>query len=118
MINNKNLYRHSVTGFLVIPLFVWFLCSIHFVIENPRMHLPILFCNSTNCLFGIFFTIISLYHLNFELKYILQYRISLDKDIRYILFLFYDILSLIIGGSAIFAILNLYILNLIGGNML
>ncbi|GMO66420.1 MAG: hypothetical protein Ta2D_12490 [Rickettsiales bacterium] len=112
ILKNNELYRHSITGFLSIPLVIWFLISFYYVAINPKMYLPLLFANPMNVMCGIFFVVIVLYHFSFELKYILKYRITLSKDIRYMLFVFYDILSIIIGGTTILSILHLYFLSL------
>ncbi|GMO58618.1 MAG: hypothetical protein Ta2D_04410 [Rickettsiales bacterium] len=112
ILKNNELYRHSVTGFLSIPLVIWFLMSFYYVGSNPKMYLPLLFASPMNVMCAIMFVIVVLYHFSFELKYILKYRITLSKDIRYLLFVFYDIVSIIVGGTTILSILHLYFLSL------
>ena len=86
--------RHGVSGLILLPLLAWFLISLFYIISDPIGYLPVFFYSPVNAIFGIFFIVIILYHLNFDVKYIIEIFNALHKGniSSYILFFRYNLL--------------------------
>jgi succinate dehydrogenase hydrophobic anchor subunit len=107
------LYRHGITGFLLVPLTGWFFMSFADVLYNPKVELPLLFYSPVNTVLGICFACVALYHLNFDVKYVLIYKRDIKKEYKNILFIVYDLFSLVFAISVVVAILQLHILSIL-----
>ena len=105
------LSRHGVSGIILLPLLAWFLISFFYILSDPMGYLPVFFYSPINAIFGIFFSIIILYHLNFDMKYVV-YHSSLEQNLKNILGLFFDFLSVVIAVSTVLSILQLHFMSI------
>lgn len=117
MLTNKErkeilLARHGISGLLLIPLLVWFLISFTAIMKDPFEYLPIFFFSPINAVCGLFFVIIALYHLNFDIKYTIFNNIK-NENWKNILMLLGDFASVITAVSVILSILQLHFRGII-----
>jgi succinate dehydrogenase hydrophobic anchor subunit len=104
--------RHGVSGLLLLPLLVWFLISFIAIIRNPFGYLPVFFYSPINAICGIFFVAIALYHLNFDIKYMIFNTIK-DENWKNTFMLLSDAVSAVTALSAILSILQLHFRGII-----
>ncbi len=109
--NSISLSRHGISGLVLIPLLAWFLISFFYIISDPTGYLPVFFYSPVNAIFGMFFVVIILYHLDFDVKYTIEHT-SINQNIKNILMLFFDFLSIIIAVSTVLSILQLHFMGI------
>ena len=109
--NLLSLSRHGISGLVLLPLLVWFLISFFYIISDPVGYLPVFFYSPINAIFGIFFVVIVLYHLDFDMKYVIEHGNS-SQNVKNILMLFFDFLSIIVAVSAVLSILQLHFMGI------
>ena len=111
---DKNLVsfsRHGISGFALIPLLAWFLISFFYIISDPIGYLPVFFFNPINAIFGMFFVVIVLYHLDFDVKYLMEHS-KINQSLKNLLMLFFDFLSIIVAVSTVLSILQLHFMGI------
>lgn len=106
-----SLSRHGISGLVLLPLLTWFLISFFYIISDPIGYLPVFFYSPINAIFGMFFVVIILYHLNFDVKYIVEHA-EMGQNTKNLLMLFFDFLSIIIAVSAVLSILQLHFMGI------
>lgn len=106
-----SLSRHGISGLALLPLLMWFLISFFYIISDPIGYLPIFFYSPINAIFGIFFAVIVLYHLDFDMKYVIEHR-NIGQNAKNLLMLFFDFLSIIIAVSSVLSILQLHFMGI------
>ncbi|MDD2840299.1 MAG: hypothetical protein PHY80_04215 [Rickettsiales bacterium] len=105
------LSRHGISGLVLLPLLTWFLISFFYIISDPVGYLPIFFYSPINAIFGMFFVVIVLYHLDFDVKYIVEHS-KIGQNAKNLFMLFFDFLSIIITVSAVLSILQLHFMGI------
>lgn len=114
MDNDKNsllLSRHGISGLVLLPLLAWFLISFFYIISDPTGYLPVFFYSPVNAIFGMFFVVVVLYHLDFDLKYVIEHA-NINQNAKNILMLFFDFLSIIVAVSTVLSILQLHFMGI------
>lgn len=114
MDNNRKLLsmsRHGISGLALLPLLVWFLISFFYIISDPIGYLPVFFYSPVNAIFGIFFVVLVLYHLDFDMKYVVEHK-NIGQNAKNLLMLFFDFLSITIAVSAVLSILQLHFMGI------
>lgn len=106
-----SLSRHGVSGVVLLPLLAWFLISFFYIISDPIGYLPVFFYSPVNAIFGMFFVVIALYHLDFDIKYVIEHS-QMNQNIKNILMLFFDFLSIIVAVSTVLSILQLHFMGI------
>jgi len=101
------LARHGISGLLLLPLLLWFLFSFIVIMKNPFEYLPIFFFSPINAICGIFFAVIALYHLNFDIKYMIFNTVK-NENWKNISMLLSDFASAITAVSVVLSILQLH----------
>jgi len=116
MANEENktlmLSRHGISGIVLLPLLAWFLVSFFYIMSDPIGYLPVFFYYPVNAIFGIFFSVIILYHLDFDVKYVIEHSSIKSQNLKNILMLFFDFLSIIIAVSTVLSILQLHFMGI------
>ena len=69
------------------------------------------FYSPINAIFGIFFVVIALYHLDFDMKYVIEHNLE-NQNLKNILMLFFDFLSIIIAVATVLSILQLHFMGI------
>ena len=110
--NLISLSRHGISGIILIPLLAWFLISFFYIISDPVGYLPVFFYSPVNAIFGIFFVVIVLSHLDFVMKYVIEHSDIKSQNMKNILMLFFDFLSIIVAVSAVLSILQLHFMGI------
>ena len=105
------LSRHGISGLVLLPLLAWFLISFFYIISDPVGYLPVFFYSPINAIFGIFFVVIVLYHLDFDMKYVIEHSNS-NQNIKNVLMLFFDFLSIVVAVSTVLSILQLHFMGI------
>lgn len=106
-----SLSRHGISGLVLLPLLAWFLVSFFCIISDPVGYLPVFFYSPINAIFGIFFVIIVLYHLNFDIKYVIE-NSGVAQNVKNLFMLFFDFLSIIVAVSTVLSILQLHFMGI------
>lgn len=106
------LSRHGISGFILLPLLAWFLISFFYIISDPVSYLPIFFFSPINVIFGMFFLLTALYHLNFDVKYVLNHS-RIIEGLKSAFILFFDFLSIIVAVAGVLSILQLHFMGII-----
>jgi succinate dehydrogenase / fumarate reductase membrane anchor subunit len=106
------LARHGISGLLLLPLLIWFLVSFISIMKDPFEYLPVFFYSPINAVFGIFFVIVALYHLNFDIKYTILNTVKC-ANLKNIFMLLTDFISLVTTVSVILSILQLHFRGII-----
>jgi len=106
-----SLSRHGISGLVLLPLLAWFLISFFYIISDPVGYLPVFFYSPINAIFGMFFVVIILYHLDFDVKYIVE-NSKIGQNKKNLLMLFFDFLSIIIAVSTVLSILQLHFMGI------
>ncbi len=109
--NSISLSRHGISGLVLIPLLAWFLISFFYIISDPTGYLPVFFYSPVNAIFGMFFVVIVLYHLDFDVKYVIEHT-NINQNAKNLLMLFFDFLSIIVAVSAVLSILQLHFMGI------
>lgn len=107
------LSRHGISGIVLLPLLAWFLISFFYIISDPIGYLPVFFYSPINAIFGMFFTVIVLHHLNFDVKYAVEHSSIKNQNLKNILMLFFDFLSIIVAVSSVLSILQLHFMGIL-----
>ena len=105
------LSRHGISGFILLPLLAWFLISFFYIISDPVGYLPIFFYSPINVIFGMFFLLTSLYHLNFDVKYVANHS-KINDGLKNIFMLFFDFLSILVAVAGVLSILQLHFMGI------
>ncbi|HSQ98136.1 MAG TPA: hypothetical protein VLL98_05490 [Rickettsiales bacterium] len=106
-----SLSRHGISGLILLPLLAWFLISFFYIISDPVGYLPVFFYSPINAIFGIFFIVIVLYHLNFDIKYVVE-NSQISQNLKNLLMLIFDFLSIIVAVSTVLSILQLHFMGI------
>ena len=104
--------RHGVSGLILLPLLAWFLISLFYIISDPIGYLPVFFYSPINAIFGIFFIVIILYHLNFDVKYVIENSTSLNQNLKNILMLCFDFLSIVVSVTVVLSLMQLHFMGI------
>lgn len=104
------LSRHGISGIILIPLLTWFLVSFFYIINDPSEYLPVFFYSPINAIFGILFSVTALYHLDYDLKYVIEHskRSELSKNLWG---LFFDFVSVVMAMATVLSILQLHFMG-------
>jgi len=103
--------RHGISGFALLPLLCWFLISFFYVISDPVGYLPVFFYSPINAIFGIFFVVIVLYHLDFDVRYAIE-NSTININVKNILILFFSFLSVVVAVATVLSILQLHFMGI------
>lgn len=107
-----NLDTHGITGLALVPLLLWFLVSLMTIIQDPFNSLPVFFYSPVNVVFGVLFTCIVMHHLDFDVKYLINFSIKNEK-ISTVLCLFFDAFSIVTTMTMVLSILQLHFVGII-----
>lgn len=110
--NSISLSRHGISGLVLLPLLAWFLVSFLYIMSDPIGYLPVFFRSPINAIFGMFFVVVILYHLDFDMKYVIERR-DFNQNLKNILMLFFDFLSIIVAVSTVLSILQLHFMGIL-----
>lgn len=105
------LSRHGMSGFILLPLLAWFLISFFYIFSDPVAYLPIFFYSPLNVIFGIFFLLTALYHVNFDVKYVANHS-SVSEGVKNVFTLFFDCLSMLVAVAGVLSILQLHFIGI------
>lgn len=105
------LSRHGISGFVLLPLLSWFLISFFYIVSDPMGYLPVFFYSPINAIFGMFFVVSILYHLNFDLKYAIESS-KINQNAKNLLALFFDFLSITVAVTTVLSILQLHFMGI------
>ena len=107
-INNEKYYlNNGVKSIIFLPLLCWFIIFLIILLKNNDNDLLSLFFNPINTVFGVLFFSIIIYHIHYEVIYLINTYIKnnkINKLFRY----FITLITYIIIILVILSILKIY----------